>query len=121
MKLSGVIGLVLVFLLVGCSKMKLKGNEIFRDGDFRIQMVGVEDSRCPNGANCFWEGNAAVHLKLTNQSQEEFIVLNTFDNMLRDTALMGYEIKLGKVKPYPSLDETISFSDYKIILKVKKQ
>lgn len=64
----------------------------------------TEDSRCPTGVQCPWEGNAGVRLELSSQIAEfapQPRVLNTASEP-RATDFMGLKIRLVKVMPYPN-------------------
>jgi len=78
----------------------------------RIRFVAVEDSRCPQDANCVWAGNAKVTIKVTNRrGQSRTFDLNT--NLPDKSARFdGYEIKLGTVSPYPRSNIRINRNGY---------
>ncbi|CAN5874650.1 hypothetical protein BH20GEM1_BH20GEM1_05050 [soil metagenome] len=64
----------------------------------------TQDSRCPTGVQCPWEGNAGVRLELSSQIAEfapQPRVLNTAIEP-RATDFMGLNIRLVEVMPYPS-------------------
>ena len=64
----------------------------------------TEDSRCPTGVQCPWEGNAAVRLELSSQMAEfapQPRVLNTAVEP-RATDFMEINIRLVEVTPYPN-------------------
>jgi len=62
-----------------------------------------EDSRCPEGVVCVWEGNARIELSL---ERERLIIpptiapLNTALDP-RSTVFAGYTITLRRLSPYP--------------------
>ncbi|MEN8157322.1 MAG: hypothetical protein ABFS10_10235, partial [Bacteroidota bacterium] len=79
----------------------------------------VNDSRCPIGAVCCWEGNAEVKLDLTITGQGKHdIRLNTHSNFPSDTTIGHLNISLVKVTPYPDLDREIKPEDYRVKLSV---
>lgn len=77
-----------------------------------IKFVAVEDSRCPQGVDCIWAGNAKVTVKITSRRGESKIFdLNT--NLdTKSVKFDGYEIKLGNVTPYPRSNVRINPSGY---------
>ena len=80
------------------------------------------DSRCPNGAYCFWEGNAVVRLKFEKiPDQPEFFDLNTHRQFRTDTTIGGYTISLVGLDPVPSTEVRIPQSDYIAKITVKKK
>lgn len=64
----------------------------------------TEDSRCPTGVQCPWEGNAAVRLELSSQIAEfapQPRILNTTVEP-HTTDFLGLTIRLVEVMPYPN-------------------
>jgi hypothetical protein len=86
----------------------------------KIKFVSVEDSRCPQGVNCVWAGNAKVTIKVTNRKGES----KTFDlntNLeVKSVKFEGYEITLGNVTPYPKADAPVSPDGYTATFTVTK-
>ncbi len=67
----------------------------------------TEDSRCPIGVMCFWEGNARIMLAV-NQST---IALNT--TLDPKKAYVGnYTIRLNSLSPYPIVNRRIQKEEY---------
>lgn len=81
----------------------------------------VDDSRCPQGVDCIWSGNAEVVLKVTTTDGKSATVkLNTNLNP-KEVDFHGYKIKLGRLSPYPIKDEKIEPSQYEAILIISKK
>ncbi len=85
-----------------------------------IRFVEVsEDSRCPQGVECFWEGDAAA--LLTAKLPQDFI-----DNFILHTSQMfrtfqdygDYRIRLTAVAPFPVYPDEIPSGDYRVNLEV---
>ena len=84
--------------------------------DFRLQILSISnDSRCPTGANCIWEGNVEVNLDLIygGNYQTKF-TLNINPIFQIDTIIDGIYFKLLSVKPYPEEEIAINPKDYKV-------
>lgn len=68
-----------------------------------IQFEGVEeDSRCPEGANCFWAGRALIRLNV-NGTQ-----VQVTEGMIPDSVqpIFGnYRFMLQSLEPYPKVTE----------------
>jgi hypothetical protein len=64
----------------------------------------LEDSRCPIGAMCFWEGNARIkfHFEKPNLTPVYFI-LNTHPNSVNEIIIDRFKISLLNLLPYPSI------------------
>jgi hypothetical protein len=81
-----------------CKATKLDGERV------QLCLDKIEDSRCCSFCYCVWQGvaTASFILKLDNESIS--FQLHTLDNpspYRTDTTIMGYNIKLLKVTPYP--------------------
>jgi hypothetical protein len=64
----------------------------------------VEDSRCPQGVQCVWAGNAKVLLRLSKAGRRAASMrLNTGMDP-RQADYRGYEVKLVGLEPYPQKD-----------------
>lgn len=85
-----------------------------------IKFVSVEDSRCPQDANCIWAGNAKVTVKVTNsKGKSQTFDLNT-NLPPQAVKFEGYEIKLVDVTPYPRTNIRIDKSGYTATISVKR-
>ena len=78
-----------------------------------------EDSRCPQGASCIWEGNGKVNIELTPADQTSYVVeLNTAMSLESEATYLSYRISLLDLQPYPSAGSTIEQSEYIATVKV---
>ena len=68
-----------------------------------LQIKNIEDSRCPIGENCFWEGNASAEFQLTTKNGIYHFTLDTHSppNFKNDTVIEGITYRLRNVLPYP--------------------
>ncbi len=96
-----------------CSNVWIKGDNTKLCYDSLVQ-----DSRCPAGVVCSWEGMANVKLSLQVDNAQYLLQLSTVDNRpyfkIIDTA--GYRIELLDVHPYPGFTTR---SSYTPIIKVR--
>ena len=83
----------------------------------------AEDSRCPVGAVCVWQGNARVVIDAWNPcssvaagSREDLSLNTTLDP--KEIAFGKYRVKLVNVSPYPILNEEHPAGQYVIQLVV---
>ena len=75
----------------------------------------VEDSRCPEGTQCIWAGNARVKLRVTSGRKSKIFDVNTGKG--DDRYIFEHcEIKLVKVDPHPKAGEHIRQKDYVVTL-----
>lgn len=79
----------------------------------------VEDSRCPTGVDCFWEGQAIVQLMVNESDMAVVIMRAGKENLTKDT-LNGLVYTLLAVNPYPNGVLPIPTEEYKIELTVKE-
>lgn len=86
-----------------------------------IEFVSVgEDSRCPQGVDCIWEGNAKVRLRLKRaRGAAVEIELNT-NLEPRGSATHGYEVRLTNLSPYPKANEPVDKKSYVASLEIRK-
>jgi hypothetical protein len=80
----------------------------------------LEDSRCPSGVMCAWEGNAEVRFDFIQNKKSTKFSLNTANSFRKDTLIAGYKIHMIRVVPYPVYPDFIKQKDYKAIVKITK-
>ena len=81
----------------------------------------LNDSRCPTGAYCFWEGNAEVRFKFEKFNEKPILFnLNTHRGFTTDTIVDGYKFTLIGLSPHPTMEHRIVQKDYKAEIIVKK-
>jgi len=131
MKAVRLIYLLLPLLLVACHKendsetflqgeeVNLKTGRLYRLGteDLTITVREIQDSRCPVGVYCCWQGEAAVLLDAGNGTDFE-VRLSTVHHPA-DT-LHHYIFRLIDVLPYPVYGKDIPDSKKTVILEVRK-
>ncbi len=96
------------------------GQEIVVDAVFRVLFSEVlEDSRCPVGVSCVWEGNAAVRIGLTlGTGPTHPFTLHT-SQQPRSAEHGGYRVTLVKVEPVPVAGSAIDPGAYRVTLRVE--
>jgi len=81
----------------------------------------VNDSRCPEGATCFWAGNAKVKFKYIRLNEDPFFFdLNTNISFTNDSIIDGYRYTLLNLFPYPSLKHHTDEKEYQAELSIEK-
>lgn len=78
----------------------------------KIKFVSlVEDSRCPEGADCIWAGNAKIKIEISCSNRTETFEINT--NLgVKGASFDGYAINLTSLTPAPKVDVQVAESDY---------
>jgi hypothetical protein len=82
-------------------------------GDLRVQFLSVlEDSRCPEGVQCVWAGNARIRIKVTKGAggEPQLFELNTIGNTT--ATFEGCLFALTDLKPGRRADTSPRPSDY---------
>ncbi len=102
-------------------EMTLKINEQTTDQASGITLKFVElveDSRCPEGVNCIWAGNAKVKISVSkNGADGQTIELNT-NLQPRSIVYQGSTITLSDVTPHPKNNIKINRNEIAVTLTV---
>jgi hypothetical protein len=81
----------------------------------------LEDSRCPEGVDCIWSGNAKIRLRSGKQKlTPEAIELNTNVGS-KSSSYLNYDISLVALKPRPKADKPLQPNEYRVTLIVTKK
>ena len=130
---------VLVGVLIlsyGCNKQEkvntleigkvteLRLDETVKNFEFALSLrvENLYDSRCPNGVECVWEGNASVEFQLTTKKEKYKFILDTHNspNFKNDTIVEGIKYQLIDVLPYPDIYEESPVKTVKILVDFKQ-
>ncbi|MBV5282790.1 MAG: hypothetical protein JZU53_10210 [Paludibacter sp.] len=89
---------------------------LHKDPEFTLQVDSIlNDSRCPIGAQCFWEGNAEVRFKLSSlNSKTVMFNLNTANIFRKDTIIEGIKFKLIELNNQPDIMGRNSYQSYRV-------
>ncbi len=100
--------------------LKLKTGKVynFENNDFTVKIKQINDSRCPVGVVCVWQGEVAVFFEISNGQTWDLVLKSVHQPV--DT-LNGYIFKLIDVLPYPVYQVDIPDSDRTVILQIDKQ
>ncbi|UCE65100.1 MAG: hypothetical protein JSU85_09480 [Candidatus Zixiibacteriota bacterium] len=92
--------------------------------DLSVKFTNVaEDSRCPVGVECIWQGQAKIELEIKRKDKEpENITLTSLAGRdeLAITQVNDHFIRLLKVEPPRIKDVELKLSDYNITLIVSR-
>lgn len=78
----------------------------------------TEDSRCPTGTTCIWEGDAVVELRVDTGSTGETLELHTNPRFAREGRAGGVVLTLERLAPHPAADEAIPPDAYRLSLRI---
>lgn len=113
---TGTVPLDKEFKLKLGQKVRVEGTKL------RVRFASVlDDSRCPDGAACVWEGNAQLVFELRKKNKKPLeATLNTTSNP-KEVAHRGFIVKLVRLDPHPKLGEEIDPRDYEATLLVSRK
>ncbi len=94
-------------------KLPVNNQKAIDNKGLTVKFVSVlEDSRCAEGTNCIWAGNAKVQLDLKKKNGAwETFELNT-NLEKQEIEFGGYLIKITELTPAPKENAEIDRTDY---------
>lgn len=94
-------------------KVRVGQQKTFSGSKLKIKFLSlVEDSRCPEGVNCVWAGNARIKVKVTSpRGITKIFDMNTNLGPKGDT-LDGYAINLESLTPVPKANVKLNKNAY---------
>jgi len=82
----------------------------------------LNDSRCPVGAQCFWEGMAQTRFSLEREEEAAQSFDLSVNSAIKQDILIGeYRIQILGLSPYPALKHKISQRSYTASIIVSKE
>jgi len=78
----------------------------------------VEDSRCPNGVDCFWQGQAMIQLLVNTSTTVDLIMQAGKEELAVDT-LDNFIYTLLDVSPYPDVKDNLPLPEEAYIIEVQ--
>lgn len=104
---------------------KEKENKFLKDFEMNVTFNKItEDSRCPKGVNCVWEGVAVAELTVMGTYTRPMTInLSTLNNSAKgyqnSTVFNGYKITLKSVTPYPTSSSKKADGKYQIGITIR--
>ena len=93
-----------------------------RDTKLSIRFVSViEDSRCPQGVQCVWQGNAKASFELSGIERKPSTVRLNTGIEPKELEYSGYTVKLVKITPEPKSSERLAPRRYQATLVVSRR
>lgn len=145
----GILVTILSILMLACQSAsvdkkddEIKYKETIRLNDVPLSTLtfsDVSDSRCPEGAQCIWAGNATVDLALEGVNTEGKISRHIkmcigncgtlyksasyrlADTLNQEFAGQEYRFILEAVNPVPKVDSAARKEAYSILLKIERK
>lgn len=101
------IAFVFIFTMTGIAQtpefltVKAGKQAVGKKSKIKVKFVSVvEDSRCPEGVNCVWAGNAKIKVLISNGMTSREYEMNSNLGPKGDT-FDGWAIYLEDLTPYP--------------------
>ncbi len=93
-------------------KVLFGSQKTFTKDKIKVKFLSlVEDSRCPEGVNCIWAGNAKIVVEISDKRQKEKFEINT--NLgPKGATFGGYAINLTDLSPAPKQGKTTDKKSY---------
>jgi hypothetical protein len=81
----------------------------------------VEDSRCPTGVTCVWEGRVSCMVEITYLESLHRVALTQpgLTSWPAEKPFLRYQIEF-RVEPYPEAGKEIEKDEYQLVLRVTK-
>ena len=94
---------------------------VYNEDGIKIELVGVEDSRCPTIVECVRAGTARVDMKMFNDGDmESFTLYSNVEDGPQEQMVLGATVLLKKVDPYPQQPKDLNrpLEDYTVTVEV---
>ncbi len=91
--------------------------------NLRVSFKGVsEDSRCPTGATCVWQGRVICLVKVSQGGAAYLLsfIQPGLTDQSAEQDFLGYRFAFS-VEPYPEVGKEIASSQYRLLLTVSKR
>ncbi|WP_299079477.1 hypothetical protein [uncultured Paraglaciecola sp.] len=102
------------------SEVTLSAGEELAYQEIKLAVIAVEDSRCPTGEQCIWEGQVKVTLEVSNNHSEKTVVTLLNQPKSATANALGYRIRLVDVAPHPKKGKVIPQLSQIIKLQIDK-
>lgn len=105
-------------------RMKIGQRVTIKGQKLSIKFSAVRDeSRCPTGVQCVWEGNAVVVVEVSKKKKNVVQAMLNTNASIKPNHLeyRGYTIKLAGLNPHPKADQRIDPTDYEAVFLVTKE
>ena len=80
----------------------------------------VEDSRCPKGEQCIWQGRARIRVEVAGGGGEPVTLELGTEPGRQEAARLDYGLTLVALNPYPTANKQAAPEDYQATLVVDK-
>ena len=102
-------------------KVRVGKQKKFSRSKISVKFVSlIEDSRCPEGVNCVWAGNARIKVQISEgRDAGETFEMNT--NLgAKGASFRGYAINLVSLAPTPKADVKVNSDSYAAVFSISR-
>lgn len=102
-------------------EFSLRMNELYAsaDGQYTIEITEINDSRCPQGVQCVWEGEVVIKGEWTrNKDKSTFEVHSVVKDQNKQPE--GFIIEIKDARPYPKFGSDTKPEDLIITLLISE-
>tara|TARA_R110002124_G_scaffold255060_1_gene420662 strand:- start:1117 stop:1506 length:390 start_codon:yes stop_codon:yes gene_type:complete len=95
--------------------------------DLKVELLSVNDSRCPSNAVCITAGTALLKFSVNDQDEKTEVSLNfsDVDKSANTVAFKlngaAYELSVTEVFPYPNSSKSPQLEEYKVQVSIKRK
>ncbi len=108
---------------IGHKETVLRFDKALQIGGLTLTLQDVQDSRCPDGAVCIWEGEVKLTVSAAQDGEElgSFELTQNIVERKKSVVQMGdYRVSVLVVQPYPVLGIEIARASYETTLVVER-
>ena len=134
MKFSAVLKFMLILLFfagTGCEETTIdplfkestfRINQLYTssDGIYKFKITDVNDSRCPEGAQCIWAGEVYLKGEWIENKDTTAVEIHSLEAKLQKQP-NGFTIQIQDAKPYPKLNTESKPEDLVFTLLIQKK
>ncbi|HYL65792.1 MAG TPA: hypothetical protein VEU72_01410 [Nitrosopumilaceae archaeon] len=102
-------------------QLKINQTAYLKSENLKITLLNIQDSRCPSGVVCVWEGvaKAWVNILYDNQNLGNFnLTSKNSQSGLGVLQFKNHALELVDVEPYPQKGHNIALSNYSVTFMV---
>lgn len=108
------------FSLGTASDFRLNQLNTSTDGQYTFQITELNDSRCPEGAECFWQGEVSLKGEWTDHKNITMVELHSVMSNLQKIP-DGFTIQIIDAQPYPKLGNVSKSENLVVTLLIQKK
>jgi hypothetical protein len=104
-------------------ELRVRASSVVPGTRLTLTFVSVrDDSRCPTGVTCIWEGDAIVRLRaeLAGEAPAQ-LELHTNSRFSQEGTVGALTVTLVSLDPYPEVDKPIAQDAYSATLQIRSK